>query len=310
MVATKRALIREIKRLQRAGEPLNYAAANKSHNTLLVHATRQFGSWRAAIEAAGFDYQQISKTLRWSKDEVLQQLRELHAQGKIFAVATLAAEYPKLFSACRRHFGTGRLALAAAGFDYQQLLDSHPWRWTKAKCIAHLQTRDAAGKSVSRAVIMRDEANERNFCYAVLHQFGTWGAALQAAKINRRAARDRDRIWPQERVLREILARHESGQLLHTEVMLRDALPLHAAGRRHFGTWEKAVERAGINYRQVRGGLRGFSRERTKQSLRRRLKKNQCSAACVRRETPLLYRAAIHHFGDWDAALRAAMVRS
>jgi len=310
MVATKQALVREIKRRGRAGEALNHSAVNKAHNTLLAHATQQFGSWQAAIEAAGFDYQQISKIRRWSKDEVLQQLRQLRAEGKIPDVSTLAADFPKLFSACRRHFGTGRLALAAAGFDYNQLLDEHPRRWTKAKCIAHLQARYAAGKSVSRAVIMRDEPDERNFCYAALNLFNTWGAALKAAKINWRTARNRDRIWPRERVLQEIHERHEQGKLLHTDAMLRDALTLHAAGRRHFGTWEKAIERAGLPYRQVRGGLRGFSPERTRHALRARLERDRCSAARVQQEAPMLYRAALHFFGDWNAALQAAKARS
>jgi hypothetical protein len=158
---------------------------------------------------------------------------------------------------------------------------------------------------------MREEPDERNFCYAVINHFGTWGAALKAAKISAQEVRDRARLWPKDRVIAAIHERHKNGKLLYTDLMLRDDLALHAAGRRNFGSWQKAIERAGINYRRnVVGGLRGYSRERTKRALRLRLASDRCAERQVRDESPALYRAIIHHFGDWKAALRTIRSRT
>ncbi len=95
--------------------------------------------------------------------------------------------------------------------------------------------------------------------------------------------------------------------MLNTDRMLREDLALHTAGRRHFGTWKKAVEQAGINYNQyVRGGLCGWTRAKTQRALWERLAANRGSRKQVREQTPSLYRAAMHFFDTWEGAVRKA----
>ena len=298
--------VRAIKRLKREGTALNYGAVHKSHYTMVAKATERFGSWGAAIDAAGLDYREISKLRRWTKKAALGELRHLHKQGKVNNVNQLYVNYPKLFAACRRHFGTGRLAFEAAGIDYEKLKAQDPRNWTKARIVKEVKQRYADGKTLMREVILRKEPKLQRFCNAALYRFGSWGAALRAAGLDPAVVRNRDALWPRERVLEEICSRHEKGKLLNTEQMMREQLRLHAAGKRHFGSWQKAVEKAGINYRQhVRGGLRGYTRARTRKALRKRAEDNRCVQKLVREESPALYRAAIHYYGSWEEALRA-----
>jgi hypothetical protein len=307
---TKADTLRTIKRLSRSGTSLNYAAVRHRDGRLLAHGCKQFGSWNAALQAAGLDPTKIRRCPCWSKRDICEQLRDLHAKRMFPDIRTLSQKYSALYWACCRHFGGGLAALQAAGIDYEELLGEHPRRWTKARIIAEIQRRDKEGLMLHLAVILRKEPRLRRFCYAVLHQFGTWSQALRAAGLRLDVVRNRHRKWPRTRVLQEIRCRHVEGKLLNTDLMLREDLALHTAGRRHFGTWKKAVEQAGINYNQyVRGGLYGWTRSKTQRALWDRLVANRGSRKQVQEQSPSLYRAALHYFHTWEGAVRKARER-
>jgi hypothetical protein len=158
--------------------------------------------------------------------------------------------------------------------------------------------------------MLRDEPKQYRFCHAATHQFGNWGKALRAAGLKPDEIRNRDGMWPRQKVLAEIRRRFEHGRLLNTDTMLREALTLHAAGRRHFGTWKNAVEKAGVDYKQhVRGGLRGWTRAKTARALRKRISSHHSFRKQIQLQAPSLYRAAVHHFGSWEEAERVARRR-
>ena len=60
----KKDILRTIRRHRRSGVPLNYSAIRQTNGPLLVKACQSFGSWRAAIKAAGLDYEKISRIHR------------------------------------------------------------------------------------------------------------------------------------------------------------------------------------------------------------------------------------------------------
>lgn len=303
-------ILRAIKQLQRSGAALNYAAVRREQGRLLARACASFGSWNAALEAAGLDHEKIRRCPCWSKEKISEQLRELYKKRLFTDIRALSQKYPALYWACCRHFGGGLAAIQAAGIDYEVLLGEHPRRWNKTRIVAEIQRRDRANLTLCLATILREEPKLNRFCYAVLHQFGTWSQALKAAGLDPDAVWNRRRKWPRERVIQEIRRRHVEGKLLNTDRMLREDLPLHTAGRRHFGTWKKAVEQAGINYNQyVRGGLYGWTRAKTQRALWERLVNNRGSRTQVQEESPALYRAAMHYFSTWEGAVRKARGR-
>ena len=307
---SKAGIIRTIKRLHRSRTSLNYSTIRHTHGPLLLKAREKFGTWKKAVEAAGIDYTKVRKIQRWSKKEIRTQLRALYEKREFRNVRVLRDKYPKLYGACLRLYGGGVAAIEATGIDYEELLDEQPHRWSKKKILALIQQRYEGGKTLSREAILRNEPDLRRFCYATLFQFKLWGNALRAAKLDPELIRNRDGLWPKPRVLKEIKARHKKGKLLNTDHMLRDDLPLHAAGRRHFGTWRKAIEAAGLNYNQhVRGGLRGWSKARTRRTLKERVEMRPGSVERIRDDSPVLFRAAVHHFGSWEEAVRAVQKR-
>jgi hypothetical protein len=277
---------------------------------LLAHACKLFGSWNAALKASGLNPERIRRCPLWSKKEICQQLRDLYEKRLFPDIRTLSQKYSALYWACCRHYGGGAEAIKAAGIDYEELLGEHPRRWTKARIIGEIRRRDEKGQTLCLAEILRKEPKLNRFCYAVLHQFGKWSDALRAAGLKMDDIRNRQRKWPRARVIQEIRVRHVEGKLLNTEQMLREDLALHTAGRRHFGTWKKAVEQAGINYNQyVRGGLYGWTRVKTQRALWDRLVANRGARKQVQEQSPSLYRAAMHYFGTWEGAVRKARER-
>lgn len=304
-------ILRAIKRLRRSGAPLNYAAVRRTHGRLLARACMQFGSWGKALQTAGFDHEKIRRCPCWSKEEICRQLRDLYKKRLFSDIQALIQKYPKLYWACCRHFGGGLAAIEAAGIDYRRLLDEHPRRWTGTRIIAEIQRRNKKGRTLCLAAILREEPRLKRFCYAALYQFGKWSQALRAAGLRLDAVRDDERKWPRDRIIQEIRLRHVERKLLNTDQMLREYPALHTAGRRHFGTWKKAVEQAGINYNQyIRGGLRGWTRLKTQRALLDRLVDNRGSRRQVQEESPSLYRAAMHYFDTWENAVRKARERT
>ncbi|MCC7084087.1 MAG: hypothetical protein IT427_03660 [Pirellulales bacterium] len=303
---TKTDILRAIGRLHRTGKKLNYSAIRTANGRLLAHAKKHFGTWKQAVTAAGLDYDKISRIHRWSNQEILSQLRDLHRRRQFPDIRSLAKKFTKLYDACLRHYGSGLAALEAAGIDYQEMLNEHPYRWTRAHITAEIKRRHAAGKTLRRTEMLRKEPEMHRFCYATLHHFRTWGNALREAGLNPRTVRNRDARWPRQRVLKEIRRRFEQGKFLNTDLMLREALPLHAAGRRYFGTWKAAVEKAGIDYNMIRGGLVGWTKTKAVRALRERVVLGGHSQKHIREHAPSLFRAAIHHFGTWDEAIHRA----
>ena len=109
-----------------------------------------------------------------------------------------------------------------------------------------------------------------------------------------------------EDVIRHIVERDLHNQGLSAEVVLKEAPDLHAAACLHFGTWDTALQYAGISIRRVMSEEE-FSPERVLKRIR-----SMCCDGCdmsaqhnIRRDRRF-YEAARHHFGTWRNALREA----
>ncbi len=75
------------------------------------------------------------------------------------------------------------------------------------------------------------------------------------------------RKWSQETIAREILRRHDAGEDLSYSAMTRSDLPLLRAAARYFGTWQNAIEYAGLNYDEIRK-YRHWTNERMRSTIR------------------------------------------
>ena len=98
-------------------DPTLAAAAVKRHH---------FGSWRAALEAAGLDYDTIRRYHDWDEKEILRRIQERHTTGKPLHAKALERDDTALITAARRRFPAWHESLVAAGLDYTEIVLRNP----------------------------------------------------------------------------------------------------------------------------------------------------------------------------------------
>lgn len=192
-VWTKKKLVAEIKRLYDEDVDLSPTAIQKSHSALFSSARSRshFGSWRAAIEAAGLDYDDLKRIKqRWNREEILMRIREMHAQGHDLLDPRFKIRNRSLYlAACaHRYFGSWRRAVQAAGLDHETMRESRVW--TRTRILRTIQQLAQEGKPLGWAYI---EEHEPGIYRAARRKenFGSWAGALQAAGIEQTPLRGR-----------------------------------------------------------------------------------------------------------------------
>lgn len=168
--------------MHKEGEDLNYATIAQSQVALLRAATRYFGSWRGAVEHAGLPYEGIRKYKTWSRERILGRIRDLHAKGEDLSwrhVSTVVD--PQLAAAAtkRKHFGSWRSAITAAGFKYS---DIRRYReWDEQAVIDRVKQLHAEGRDLNAKSM---EEHDITLITAARRRFDSWDKALTAAGLD------------------------------------------------------------------------------------------------------------------------------
>lgn len=183
---TKERVLDRIRELHEQGEDLSHSAAKRNHQYLVVVAInhRFFGSWRAAVEAAGIDYEAVSKHEYWSKERVKERIRELYAAGASLSHEDAKRNHGALVSAASspRYFGSWGEAIRQAGLDYDEIRKIN--RWTKEKIIKTIRTLHSDGKSVNNSNMRRMGYRGMMEAAGRPENFGSWADAVKAAGLN------------------------------------------------------------------------------------------------------------------------------
>jgi len=110
---TEEKIIGKIKARAKAGLPLNPHAVQIDDAKLYSAAAGLFGSWSRAVEAAGLNHEEVSRTVRWSKVKILEMICAAAKQGRLLKITN----FPESFrSAVMDHFGSWEAALNEAGY--------------------------------------------------------------------------------------------------------------------------------------------------------------------------------------------------
>lgn len=108
-------ILRRILERQRAGLSLGAVAVRRDSVNLLSAARRYFGSWPAALIAAGIESSKGTPSSRYTQESVIARLREQAAAG-----LPLSTKHPLLRTYAKpaiRLFGSWMAALKAAGVE-------------------------------------------------------------------------------------------------------------------------------------------------------------------------------------------------
>lgn len=230
-----------------------------------------------------------------SKEETIQRFRELSARRPVRS-NSLARKHPQLAKSVIFYFGSLRAARKAA-----RVPEPPPeQKWTKRKILLALRTFYREQPRITHGTLAA--AGRQDLRGAIELHFGSIVRARKLARIPEppNISGVKNRKWPVELLLAEIIARHESGEPINS-----NAVPsaLHGAACYAFGTWRAAVEAAGFDYDQVSLWKKRWSRRSVLRELRARAERNDHGIA-----GGALYGACRRYFGSLAAARRAARI--
>lgn len=187
--------------------------------------------------------------MRWTRKNIAAEITRLHQAGEPLNYSSAEENHLNLVRAAAWHFGTWRRAVETAGVDYESL--SRYQRWNKARIIErirdlHRQNHDLSWRSVSTEI---DPA----LAAAALRSSGfkSWREAITAAGIDAEIVA-RYKVWDEAKVVKAIRARKRAGEPMSSKYLQKADQRLFAAARRRFGSWDGALDAAGLNVEKIR----------------------------------------------------------
>ncbi|MBN1115508.1 MAG: sigma-70 region 4 domain-containing protein [Oligoflexia bacterium] len=207
---------------------------------------------------------------KWTPNKVMEEIKKLKDKSASWNHKNNSS----LYNAAVTHFGSWKAAVRACGFDYYEIKKVSNKKWSDTdmdflkKNFQNLSTEDIAkilGRSRNSINTYRhrwglklnldrftDEEQEfikKNYKRLsdkeIAQKLGESSNAVYYFRL-KEGLKKSDR-WDEEKVLEDIRALHDSGSLKNISA----SEPLYAAARRCYGSWKKAIEKAGYEYGKV-----------------------------------------------------------
>lgn len=169
-------VVTEIQARRREGQPL---AISKAPKSLTCAARRIFGSWRAAITAAGIDYNSVLLLRQYDDEELLAWLRKLARTNPHMSLYDLD-KHGQHTIACRRRWGSLEAAAKAASLKDWPIRIRTP-AMSRAAVVQMLRKwqKDALPLQLSA---VRQVKGGHHLINSAFHHFKTWAAAIEASR--------------------------------------------------------------------------------------------------------------------------------
>ncbi len=183
--------------------------------------------------------------------------------------------------------------------------------WTRNQVIEEIRKRRNEGKALNGNGVRKDEPS---LYKAAIRLFGKYDLAILAAGLKPEMTRiaPPPPAYTREQIAAWITDRNQQGLSVTYKTMKTEYLRMLKCARRLFGTWQQAVEAAGVDYSAT------FNiRERrysSDDSILTAIKERHKLGLSVRSldvrkgdpRDPALLKAAVHRFGNWREALQVA----
>ena len=171
----------EILRLYNAAEDLSHTGIRNNYPTLLWAAIRYFDEWAKALEACNINYSKFLRQEEWTKERVINEIKELISQDADLSYTGTRRNHRKLLVAAERYFGKWREALNFLGIDYAPIRRQR--KWTPNLIIAEIT------HLINMDEILKNHYIERNYrplFKAARRYFNSWHVALEMAMKTKR----------------------------------------------------------------------------------------------------------------------------
>ena len=188
---TKQEVVRRIHARQSEGLKLNPGCVERQDNPLFFAAKKLFGSYDAALRAAGLepaDIRLYTKPLRpyRTQSSVVDEICRRKLSGLPIHYAGLTVgEYRdvSLLNWARKKFGSWGNAIVAAGFDYNKVNRKALKYQTEDDVIREISRRNGRGLTLKSSMVAKS-VGDLSLYLAGVRVFGSWGKAVEAAGID------------------------------------------------------------------------------------------------------------------------------
>ena len=314
IIWSKKTVIEAILRRREQKLPLNMAALRIPELRSLRHgAEHVFGSWEAAIKAAGLDYASIRLNEGWNKKRVLKTIRSLRSIGVWLKGYYIQQNHPHLYSAARRIFSTWPIAVLV-----EQTLDRADGTPGRRKVMTREVVIEMIKARHRQDLPLNSGAVHSTAVYsAALRAFGGWREAIAAAGLEYKDMRlGRGQKWTRETVIETLKQMYANKEPLNSGAM--GSTGIYRTAYVLFGGWKQAILAAGLDYESIR--RQQWSRAKTLWTKERVLREIRELAAkfvqlrpgsyytrgSLRAHHDNLYGAGKRLFGTWEKAVIAA----
>jgi hypothetical protein len=111
----------ELRARRRDGDALNSAGLQEDDPALHAAAVRYFGTYERALRAAHVDPARVRMRRRWSREQVIRELKKAHRRGWRISASHIRRKDPALHGASLRIFGSFVAARRAAGIPFRHV---------------------------------------------------------------------------------------------------------------------------------------------------------------------------------------------
>ncbi len=297
----RKEIIKEIKRLYREGSPLYALFISFNNRRFMGMCERNFGSWAAAIQAAGLDYSKIRRTLVWSKKKIIFQIKERYKSKEPLNAKYMIENDNRLYSAGRKHFGSWKLAIEHAGLDYSKIkkkpISNNPFPfvqiWSDDKIIDDILCLYKQKLPLNTTWARKHHSK---LFYAAIEYFSSWGNAITYAGLDYNKIRKYHEKWTREHVILEIRKLHNQGKPLNYQFVKREVKSLIGEATILFGSWEFALKAAGFDSSLIRKRKK-WNKKKIKYEVRKRKREGKSiTYSGIKRDDFPLFRAIQRYY--------------
>ncbi len=175
--------------------------------------------------------------------------------------------------------------------------------WSREEVIRVIRRLKAQRKPLNSGHIARTFPA---LAYASRKYLGGWEQAITAAGLDYSKIR-RKNFWNRKKIVERIQELHRAGKPLHVSAAEKRYGGLVGAATMYYGSWRKAIKRAGYDYGQIKR-QKEWSKKEIVREIRRMHREGLDLATTipVREHYRTLHAAAVRYFGSWAEAMRAA----
>ena len=328
-----------------------------SPTSLLKSGERMFGSWDDALKYAGLDPRAVRNyraSIHWNPLSIISEIENLHRQGVPLNVYTLqrldavaganGSQLMSLYRAAKKEFGSWDNALRAAKLTPRLVRRNVSWK--DELFISELKRLHEQGVPLNVNYLVTTGASEMidngDVVYSLqalysrgYARYGNWDNALRAAGIRPHLIRQAQK-WNDDLFKREVIRLYRDGIPLNTESLNNSSAKtvidseeisytlnaLYRQGRSRYGSWEKAIEAAGLDYRKIAGTWR-WKKPEVLDAIQKvagmgldlsTVEMRVTTAAATGKLADLpyslrsLHAAGVKNFGSWNRALEEALL--